>query len=260
MGTVKYSDMAEAISKIDRLNFGNLEKLESLKIGELGNVSSYYIPFEYVNAKAKIVLVGITPGTTQLANALRSVQNSVENGLSQDEVLINAKKEGAFSGPMRKTLVSMLDLAGLNKKLGIETCMSLFGKDAHLVQTTSLLRHPIFVNGKAYTGHSPKMLRNPLMLQMLKDYFIADEVSQLTDAIYIPLGKSVTTVMEQLVKDGVLKESQVLLGLPHPSGSNGEPIAYFLGRKKKEDLVQVNASEADIVKASILDKIEKLKF
>lgn len=34
-----------------------------------GEVAIYYSPFEYINPKAKIVLVGITPGPTQMVNA-----------------------------------------------------------------------------------------------------------------------------------------------------------------------------------------------
>ena len=34
-----------------------------------GSVKVYYAPFEYINPSARIVLVGITPGPTQMANA-----------------------------------------------------------------------------------------------------------------------------------------------------------------------------------------------
>lgn len=257
--TETYLGMVDAIKSLNRADLNNLDKLESLKIAELGRVTSYYIPFDYVNTKAKVVLVGITPGMTQLVNALSSAKNSIERGLDPEEALRQAKNEGAFSGALRNKLVEMLDHAGLNAKLGLTTCMSLFDEHSHLVHTTSLLRHAVFVKGEAYSGHTPKMLKNPLMLKMIDDYF-KEEVKLLPDAIYIPLGKSVSIVMEELVADGVIKESQVLLGMPHPSGSNGEPIAYFLGRKKKADLTGVDGDAADLTKASILRKIQELNF
>lgn len=34
-----------------------------------GAVKIYYAPFEYINPEARIVLVGITPGPTQMVNA-----------------------------------------------------------------------------------------------------------------------------------------------------------------------------------------------
>jgi len=34
-----------------------------------GSVKIYYAPFEYINPSARIVLVGITPGPTQMVNA-----------------------------------------------------------------------------------------------------------------------------------------------------------------------------------------------
>lgn len=254
-----YADMEGAIKSLDYLDFTTLSKLDSLKIAEEGKVKSYYIPFDYVNSDAKVVLVGITPGMTQMINALSAAKNGIRDNLSQSDLLKTVKREGAFSGPLRQKLVEMLDHAGLNKKLGLASCKSLFAADSHLVHTTSLMRHPVFVNGAAYSGSSPKMLRNPLMLKMINDYF-REEVKMLPNAIYIPLGKSVSVVMEKLVADGVLKESQVLLGMPHPSGSNGEPIAYFLGRKAKSALTQVNGDEADLMKASIVKKIKEIEF
>lgn len=43
---------------------------ERLLIDREGNLSVYYAPFEYVNPAARVVIVGITPGRTQMRNAL----------------------------------------------------------------------------------------------------------------------------------------------------------------------------------------------
>lgn len=43
---------------------------DSLLLKKEGKISIYYAPFEYVNENARIVLVGITPGLQQAANAL----------------------------------------------------------------------------------------------------------------------------------------------------------------------------------------------
>lgn len=73
MGTKSYSEMITAIKKVNLENSKDLSALDSLKILEDGNISSYYISFDYISEKAKVVLVGITPGKTQLFNALSSV-------------------------------------------------------------------------------------------------------------------------------------------------------------------------------------------
>ena len=64
MATKSYSEMLTAIKKVNLENSKDLSALDSLKILEHGNISSYYIPFDYVSEKAKVVLVGITPGKT----------------------------------------------------------------------------------------------------------------------------------------------------------------------------------------------------
>ncbi|WP_213064132.1 hypothetical protein [Acinetobacter indicus] len=115
----------------------------------------------------------------------------------------------------------------LNKKLNIESTASLFNEDAHLVHTTSVLRHPVFVGKKDYSGSNPSMIKHPLMLGSIETY-LKQEIHQLPNAIYIPLGPKVAQVFEMLIKQGVLDSNQVLFGLPHPSGANAERIAYFL--------------------------------
>lgn len=53
--------------------------------------------FDYVNRDAKVVLVGITPGNRQLIGN--------RNGKPPREI----KRENAFAGAMRTTLIKMLD-------------------------------------------------------------------------------------------------------------------------------------------------------
>lgn len=59
------------------------------------------------------------------------------------------------------------------------------------------------------------------------------------------------------MQEGVLREEQVLGGLPHPAGANAERIAYFLGNKPKEALSVKNKAESpDKAKAEILCDLE----
>ena len=73
--------------------------------------------FDYVNPKAKVVIVGITPGNSQLDGS--------RDGMSPLEI----KRKYAFAGSMRHWLVNMLDYIGINQLLKIETCSSLWGDD-----------------------------------------------------------------------------------------------------------------------------------
>lgn len=69
--------------------------------------------FDYVNPKAEVVIVGITPGNSQ--------QKGSREGMSPREI----KRKFAFAGTLRKNMVRMLDYIGLNSLLRIDTCASL---------------------------------------------------------------------------------------------------------------------------------------
>jgi len=197
-------------------------------------VSVYYSPFEWVNKEARVVLVGITPGKTQAANALAEAKRSLLSNLSEEQALQRAKATGAFSGTMRPNLIAMMDAVGLNTWLGLPSCGSLFDRDAKLLQTASVLQFPVFLNGENYNG-TPDPLKNPLLRNMVLEHFGA-QCSQLPGAIYIPLGPVPTKVLVWLATQGTVSSSRILDGMPHPSGANAERIKYFLVQKKRGEL------------------------
>lgn len=222
-----------------------------------GSISAHYIPFDWVNPDARIVIVGITPGFTQWMNAMREAQKQLAAGSSSAEALREAKRTGAFSGSMRPNLVALLDHFGLNRWLGIKSCDSLFGGDAHLVHTTSALRHPIFVGGENYNG-TPGMTQHQLLQKQLVEHFV-QEAQQLKQAVFVPLGPKVSEALAWLVQKGKLDGGRVLDGMPHPSGANAERIAYMLGRKTRDALsVKTNAAKLDAAAEGLRQKIRVL--
>ena len=40
-----------------------------------GNIEIYYAPFDYINPKAKIVIVGITPGLQQMIQSFQAIKD-----------------------------------------------------------------------------------------------------------------------------------------------------------------------------------------
>lgn len=254
-----FAQYAETIQNLDLSKINDVATLPAtLEIARDGNLSIHYIPFDYVNPDAKLVLVGITPGFTQLRNALHEAQKHLRSGADNTTTLIATKKTGAFSGAMRPNLVAMLDHLKVNEWLGIQTCDSLFGKDAHMVQTTSALRYPVFVGGENYNG-SPNMTRHPLLRKHLAENF-AKEIQMLKNAVLVPLGPKVSEAMEFLAKEGIINSSRILEGMPHPSGANAERIAYFLGKKEKSHLsVKTDAIKLDEAKSALIKKIAMLK-
>jgi hypothetical protein len=231
---------------------------EPFLLAREGRIDAHYIPFDYVNAGARVVVVGISPGFVQWKNAMLAAQRGLREGLPLPELLRAAKYTGAFSGAIRPNLVALLDSVGLQRWLGIASCATLFGADAHLMHVTAVLRQPIFVNGKNYNGASPNMLTTPLLQAQILDYF-AFEAGATPDALYVPLGPKVSLALSWLARRGVLDEARILHGIPHPSGANAERIAYFLGRKQKAALSsRTNGSQIDADRLALRGKMAAL--
>jgi hypothetical protein len=229
-----------------------------LLMASAGRVSVYYAPFDWINPSARLVIVGITPGRQQAENALAEAKRALLAGASMEDALRQAKNTGAFSGALRNNLIAMLDHIGLQRWLGVHSCEALFGASAHLVQTTSMLQFPVFVDdGKNYNGN-PSPTDHPLLRDMLLEHFGAS-VKHLGSAVFLPLGPVVTDALEWLASQSVLEPSRVLSGLPHPSGANAERIAYFLGRKSRDTLSgKTDPNKLDAAKERIVEAVRSL--
>ena len=222
-----------------------------------GALSVYYAPFEWVNPKARVVLVGITPGKVQAANALAEARCAMTEGASVEEILRRAKQKGAFSGAMRPNLIALLDQIGLNRWLQVNSCEELFGSSGHLLQTSSVLQFPVFVGGENYNG-TPDLVKTPLLRTMLTEHFGA-MAKALPDAVFVPLGPVPSKAIDWLVSRGQLPASRVLHGLPHPSGANAERIAYFVGRKSRADLsAKTSPDKLDAAKEQLVRAVSAL--
>ena len=207
---------------------------DRLTLARDGGLRVCYAPFEFINPCVKLVIVGITPGLTQMCNALTEARKQLDRGSDTASVLIASKRAAGFSGTMRPNLISLLNCVGIHRWLGIDSCDALFGSSAHLLQTASVLRNPVFVDGKNYNG-TPDMTRHPLLREQLLSCF-GEDVRSFTTAAFVPLGDKVAKALHFLADNRRLEHAQILEGLPHPSGANAERIAFFLGRKSRAEL------------------------
>lgn len=229
----------------------------NLLMANEGSLSVYYAPFEWVNPQAKVVLVGITPGRAQAANALGEAKRVLLEGAKDAEMLQRAKATGAFSGAMRPNLVALLDEIGLQRWLGLPSCHELFGSAAGLLQTASVLQFPVFVNGENYNG-TPDPTKHSLLREMVLQHF-AKMCAQLPDAVFVPLGPVPSKVLAWIATEGLLANSRVLNGLPHPSGANAERIKYFLGQKARHELsAKTDPNKLDAAKAGLVRAVGAL--
>lgn len=194
----------------------------------------YYSPHnEYINNEAKVVIVGITPGWRQMKTAYEQFTKKMTSGVNLETCLIETKKAARFAGSMRTNLTSMLDQCGIPKTLGIAHSSDLFGESSYLLHTTSLIKYPVFIKEKNYTGHQPAINRS-LLLQQYAYHEFPKELAHITSpALIIPLGKTVEQVILKLIEEQKLSDHTYLIGFPHPSGANGHRVKQFQQQKSQ---------------------------
>ena len=206
-----------------------------MDLDEVNNLAVYYAPFEYVKADVALVLVGITPGPNQMRNAIVTAKSVIAGGGSLEQALIAAKRIGAFSDePLRTNLIKQLSHWRIHEWLGASSSGEFFegGGIGERVQTTSLLRYPTFRGSERYRG-SPSMTRNALLRMYLYEYF-AEEAKLWRHAVILPLGGTVSRVLNYVARAGVIDRGNIIHGLLHPSGENNYRFDYLLADDRSQ--------------------------
>ena len=212
------------ISKIKRLKKIDKKSVVSkdFLVNKDGNIEIYYAPFDYINSKAKIVIVGITPGLQQMTQSFQVIKD----GKSLKEV----KDLSSFKGSMRTTLIKYIDELKINKILKIKSCESLFNLHSKYLHTTSLVKYPVFDKGRNYSGSN--ILKKELLLNFIEKNFLK-ELKIHQNSIIIPLGNTVSSTIRYLNEKYNLKLSCFLEGFPHPSGANARKNIQFKENKSR---------------------------
>lgn len=204
--------------------------IDDFLVDKEGNIEIYYAPHnEYINPKAKVFIIGITPGFNQMSTAIATARKELELGDNIKEIQYKCKVAGRFSGTLRKNIISMLNEIELNKALKINDCGELFGEKDYLLHTVSLIPYSVFLKKANYTGHTPKLIKSDFLMKYVYENFIEEikSLDNFENILLIPLGKAVEEVLIKLKEDGIVKEEQVLMGFPHPSGANVNRVAQF---------------------------------
>ena len=213
--------------------------IDDLLIEKSVNIEIYYAPHnDYLNSKAKIFIVGITPGFQQMSTAISTARKELELETNIEEIQYKCKVAGRFSGSLRKNIISMLDYIKLNEALSINSCTDLFEDKDYLLHTVSLVPYPVFVKKQNYSGHTPKLLKSEFLMKYVYDNFIKElnNIENLKDILIIPLGRAVEDVLYKLSEEGIICEKQILKGFPHPSGANVNRVIQL--EENRENLIK----------------------
>lgn len=197
--------------------------IEGFLIDKKDNIEIYYAPHnEYINKKAKVFIIGITPGFQQMSTAIATARKELEVSNDIKAIQYKCKVAGRFSGSLRKNIISMLDEIELNKALKIDSCSELFAEKDYLLHTVSLIPYSVFVKKQNYSGHTPKLIKSDFLMKYVRENFINElkSLDNFEDVLLIPLGRAVEEVLCKLQEEGIINENQILKGFPHPSGAN----------------------------------------
>ena len=217
-----YLKKIKLLKKINKSNITNNKFL----VNKESNIEIYYAPFDYINSKAKIMIVGITPGLQQMLQSFEVI--------NQGKSLKEVKDLSSFKGSMRTTLVKYLDELKINKTLKIKSCESLFHKHNKYLHTTSLVKYPVFDKGKNYSGAN--ILKKQILLDFIEKNFLK-ELKILKKSIIVPLGNTVSSTIEYLNSKYKLKLRCFLEGFPHPSGANARKNIQF--KENKSSMIKL---------------------
>jgi hypothetical protein len=203
-----------------------------------GPLAAYYAPFHDMNLKARVAIVGLTPGWTQMERAFRTARQGLAEGVEDEALFRLITRASDFAGYMRKMLVKWFDEIALNTRLEILSCAALFGSSIELVHTTSAVSAAIFKDGKNYTGYNPSLLTLPKFQTFIAENF-AKELALLPEAVIVPLGKIAGEIVQFLHDENHVTLNRCLVGFPHPSGSNGHRFREFAeGRDEWREKLQ----------------------
>ena len=195
--------------------------------------------FEYVNERAEVVIVGITPGNSQI--------NKSEGLVDSKEY----KRAYAFSGTtMRKNIIAMLDFIHVNDLLGIETCKSLWADDFDEVEMTSLLKRPTYMVSEGGENDKKEMFNDVSRIfenDKLKEEFergFKYDCSLYSNAkLYVACGKGVYEVLQQLQSDGTISRYAKVVAIAHPSGQNCGGVGCYLGKEDNAYIWGIRSSK-----------------
>jgi hypothetical protein len=200
------------------------------------DIEIYYSPHnEHINSKAKVFIVGITPGFQQMSTAISVARKGFEDSEDIQQIQYKCKEAARFSGSLRNNLISMLDEIQLNKYLHINSSRELFKEKDYLLHTVSLIPYAVFVKGKNYSGHTPKLIKSEILMKYVYENFV-DELKKLDNVeniLIVPLGRAVEEALYMLCENNIISENQILKGFPHPSGANVNRIQQLEDNKEK---------------------------
>ncbi|HEX5912476.1 MAG TPA: hypothetical protein VFY54_05030, partial [Rubrobacter sp.] len=75
----RFADCIKALPQCDRYSQSVLQG-DQFRLYASGSFAIYYAPLDYINPEAKVVLLGITPGWTQMESSYQEARRALLEG------------------------------------------------------------------------------------------------------------------------------------------------------------------------------------
>lgn len=203
-----------------------------------------YIPFEYVNVDARLVMVGITPGNNQVDGSYATLNQRANSGEAKEDILCAIKRDNSFGGKgMKPNLLKMMRHFEFEKFLGIGDVEEIWGESDHLFQATSVVPNAAFKRAKKagvqvwkmFAGSFEEVMGVQMLRQQFESVFVPSVLSMNPQALYVGLGPTPTDALQYCVNQGYIRPDQFLGSLAHPSSSSGSQVGYYLREVARSD-------------------------
>src|SRR5699024_8558684 len=118
-----------------------------------------------------------------------------------EKCLYDAKMAARFSGTMRVNLIEMLYQCRIPSTLANSSSAHLFNNDNRSLHLPSVIKYPVVIKEKNYTGHQPNALHSPLIKHYIYHAFPAEMGKIKQSALVIPLGRAVEKLIFKLIEE-----------------------------------------------------------
>lgn len=226
---------------------------ETLGLGSDGPFSQFFAPFDWVNTRADVVIVGITPGVQQATEALVTLRSRLRSHADVEEAAETAKLAASFKGQMRTNGAKLMDHFQIHKLLGLATTADLFGSAASRAHYTSVLRYPVLKNLENYSGDA-RLMNRPWMSSKAIETIPA-ELSRLDDPWIIPFGPVAADALAEMVRLDLISGRKILAGILHPGGQQVNRHRVQLEEVTGEAALNTNGGGIVIERSRLLKEV-----
>ncbi|AQV96311.1 hypothetical protein BJN34_20765 [Cupriavidus necator] len=197
-------------------------------VAQNGTYAMHYVPSEYLNAQAHLVLVSTTPGHAHVRLAAAVTEELMRTHAPGRVIQRENKRRVELGGKLvRPNLIRMLDHFRVPELVGLPHAAALWNDGFERLQPLALLPHATTRRGLAFDGPLEELQDVPMLREVFETRFLGAVRQMRTDALYIALGRTAWAGLRHAVSLRLLARHQLLGMMPVPARA-GSMVRYFL--------------------------------